>query len=84
MAGMSKKALLALLLGALLATAALADSETDALGSDEPDDDDMGGGDDEGMGGMGGMGGGMGGMGGMPGMPGGMGGGDDYGGDDCE
>ena len=69
---MSKRALLALLLGALLASCAFADSETDALGDDLPDDDDdaAGGADD-----MGGMGGGMGGMGGM-----GMG---DYG-DDCE
>ena len=70
---MSKRALLALLLGALLASCAFADSETDALGDDIPDDDDDAAGGADDMGGMGG---------GMPGMPGGMGMGD-YG-DDCE
>lgn len=68
---MSKRALLALLLGALLATAALADSETDALGEDNNDgDDDDSSADGDATGG------------GAPGTPGGMGMGD-YG-DDCK
>jgi len=59
---MSKRTLLALILGALLCGAAFADSETDDLGEDGGDDggggDDEGGGDYGGGGGMGGMGGG--------------------------